>query len=507
MKRNKKRKLFTTTMGGRAIKIPKYDGGPVAGGRVGGDFVQTFNKYKDMIDAVSQGADSAHRLYKDIQGEIDGRLKSNVTSGFTVTYQPSDATSGDTPIAPASVTNSQSKVSLANVSDDRCIHKTVYETGVRSTSAVLTAKKVGGSAYRVLVDSKIDVSSLIDRNILTQGSGFNQKQYHVPPIKAQVATKYIKDLVNLDATLLSERFAAGTVYSNVMSIKQQFMIKNNSFSMPMDFTIHLVKIKNNAYSPISLNSMFARAFYDADDFSGGNEIDFTTAKRGFVPKYLQHTGLDQAGDGDMQSSSVQVSNKMTSLKSSSSMRAGLDFVESFKKTIAPGDYWNFSHIHNCGAGIDLRMVYRSANVINEASQTAFGLRDAQDQQPFTFGVIFETKGKMSEAFSIPAENSINTYLGTSPTYYMYEFKVSAYFSPDASVQEAKVPSTRIYETDSTLSLGGFRNETREYFVTPDNISPNILDASLAGSVGRTFIPMATSTVASAQQYEGIRDPG
>jgi len=493
-----------------------------SGGRVGGKFrapkfeytspnpnfpVPTFEKWKDLVETISDPEKAANALHAKIAKELDDKLSTKPKLSITISLNPSDNTNSDEPLVPTYVTNGQKKIALANNSDDRIVHKTVYVTGKSPSSGVLAAKKQNGTGYRVLADSLTYVRDATDRNILTQGSGFNQKQYHIPPVQAQVPLFLIKNLIGIDRTVVQDSFEFSRAFSNVINIKQQFMIKNSSPSLPMIFTIHLVKIKDKYVGPISLNSVFNRTFYDAADWAEGGNISFLTTKKGLVPKYLQHTFLNQPGSELMRNSSVAVSNKLKSLNMSSNFRTGCDIVESFSKEIPPGDYWNFSHVHKCGTGIDFESIMRSTNAVTSEDDLAYGYED-QQFQPFTYGVIFEVRGKTAEAFQVVDGPSMNTYLGSSPTFYSYEYKTSAYFAAEgiADTNNIQSPSTRTYESSYTLYDGPDLNENREIFVNQENISGSVL-ALIEDNVGKAYVPMSTSTVTSTQTHEGGPNPG
>lgn len=520
----KRRKLMQLPKPGRTFNKPQSGGR--AGGRAksGGrpgmsrrfdlgtpikyEHVQKiFDNWEDIQNFIKDPEDGADKLYLLVKNKLKEKLNTKQVTGIGITHNPSEHTSSDDPIAPAIVMNSSRKTVLSNMSDDRLHHKTKYITGRKPTSGVLSAKKLYGSGYRVLADSMVDVTSVSDRNILTGECGFNQKLYHIPPIKSQVPTTMIKDLIGNDQLSQNEQTQVRRALSNVLNIKQQFMIKNSSANSPMVFTIHLVKIKNNDYAPVSLNSMFVRMFYDSDDWASGGDIDYTATRTGFIPKYLQHTPLETVGTTSMQACSVLVSNKLKSLTASSSFRAGCDIVESFSKTIAPGDYWNFSHIHRCGSGIDFESVFRSTNAGSEDPSIADNVTD-QQYQPFTYAVIFEARGKTCEAYEIPELNAINTYLGTSPVFFSYEFKTSAYFAASISdLNNVNTPSYRVFEQDTLIRDFSNTNETREKFILPASLSTFALSPAEAASVGKAFIPYMTSTVTSTRTHEGQQVPG
>jgi len=502
---SRRRTFGTGSTGGRPI-IKKGNFAKVAGLARQGSKIMKYANYDDIakgLDNAADALDTVEQIHNDYVRplKVGFDTKSKVKIGLT--YRPSEHT-GSEPISPAFAFNSSSKHVLANVDDDRLVHKTALHTGNKPTSAVMAAKKQNGSGYRVLTDSMVDVISADDRNVLTQRVGFNQKQYHAPPIRAQVPTYLIKDLCAYDQSDVIEIRSPRSVYSNVMSIKQQFMIKNTAAHFPMKFTIHLVKLENNDYAGNSLNSLLFKTFYPA----GEDLDDFTDQLRGCIPKYLQHSTLVLEGGSTMQSARVLVSNKLRSLNKSSNFRSGANIVDSFSKVIAPGDFWNFSHTHHCGSGIDLMSLYRSTNIgSGEESDTGFGLIADQGNYPFHLGVIFECQGKTAEAYSIPAENIVNSYIGSSPCSYSYEFKTSAYFAADElDSTNVSTPSTRVYEQDYAISEFGTVSDSREKFFLPTDLAATVLTPSIA-NVGKAYVPMMTSTASSSSLFEAAQDPG
>jgi len=502
-KKNKSRRLFAVTGAGGRLKI-------TTGGRVGGDGKNNpfpiFDDYNDIVSMIKDPAKGAEKIVTSVGDQLKKKLDSATKTNFTITFNPSDHTNDEEPIVPAYVFNGKTKQVLANVTDDRHVHKTAYHTGKKPSRAVLDAKRTAGSGYRVLTDSLVDVISAEDRNVITQQVGFNQKSYHVPPVRSQVPVYLVKDLIASDFTVPTETRSPRRMLSNVINIKQQFMIKNSSANFPMKFTIHLVKIKNQAYAPFNLNSLMFRSFYDTtDDLS---DYSSSALKIGTIPKYLQHGQFAFEGSGKMQAGTVFVSNKLKSLNASSNFRSGAEIVESFSKTIPPGDFWNFSHTHHCGSGIDIMSIYRStAAGEGEEPDTGFSLYTDQSDQPLTYGVIFECRGTTAEAYSVPSENVINTYIGSSPCAYSYEFKTSAYFAADElDTSNVTTPGFRVYEQDFAISDFGTVSDAREKFFFPTDLSTGVLAPTLA-NVGKAYVPMVTNSAVSTALFEGGQNPG
>lgn len=515
MKRGRRRLYAVTRPGGGVHKVNISPEGKITtaarvggdGGYPGGSGPLTFDDWSDTIGYYYKNPDkAAEHLTNGVVNKLRDKLESEIKNkgNFTITYNPSDHTNADEPIVPAFVMNSKSKHVLANADDDRVVHKTVYHTGRKPSSAIMAAKKQNGSGYRVLTDSMVDVISAEDRNVLTQRVGFNQKSYHAPPIRSQVPVSLIKDLIAWNKTDGTELRSPRLVLSNVINIKQQFMIKNTAAHFPMKFTIHLVKIMNNDYAGNSLNTVLLKTFYTGTD----DLNNYGDEKTGVIPKYLQHAPLQFEGSGSMQASTVLVSNKLRGLNKSSNFRSSTRILESFSKVIPPGDFWNFSHVHRCGSGIDLMSLYRSTNENSgEEPDAGFGLVSDQGNYPFHLGIIFECQGKTAEAYSIPAEGIVNSYIGSSPCSYAYEFKTSAYFAAGGIVDtNVTTPSTQVFEQDYQIQEFGTPSEVREKFFLPTELAQGTLAPTLA-NVGKAYVPMMTSTVSSPALFEAAQDPG
>lgn len=508
-KRKTKRRTFSTGSGGGRPGMGKRGNlGRVSDHmKKGTAFIRVFDEYNQIADAgdkIANVLDTADQLHNDYVRPLKVGFTTKSKLKIGVVSSPSEHTNGEEEMVPAVVENSSKKHVLANMSDDRQIHKTVYHTGKKPSSAILAAKKQNGSGYRVLTDSMVEFRTFEERNSLTHRSGFNNKIYVAPPTQSQVPNYLVKDLVAWDQNDPSESRSPRLILSNVMNIKQQFMIKNTAANFPMKFTIHLVKIKNYNYAGSSLNSLLFKTFYSSpDDLS-----DYGDLKKGVIPKYLQHDIFNFEGSGGSQMSRVLVSNKLRSLNKSSNFRSGADIVESFSKVIPPGDFWNFSHIHHCGSGIDLMSLYRGTNIGGgEEPDTGYGLTSDLGQYPFTYGIIFEAQGKTAEAYSIPAENIVNSYIGSSPVSFSFEFKTSAYFAADA-VESSNIstPSTRIYEQDYAIQEFGTVSDNREQFFLPTDLAANTLAPTLA-NVGKAYVPMMSSVISSPALFEAGQDPG
>jgi len=448
----------------------------------------------------------AEKAWRELNKELNQRLDSK-TNGRTLVDAPNNLTGPSAPVAAASVVNSLSRMKLANASDDRVIHKTHYETGYPLTAKMKRLLKDNGGTYKVLCDSKIQQQGFVGRNSLTQGNGFNSKRYHVPPSRAQLNYSQVRDLC-MQNTIgdLTPTYAHIQTKSAVAKLKQQFMIKNQSVGLPIDFTIHLVRFKDYGMLDVfdtnqhSLGNFLARCFTD--------NTTIPTTLAGRVPQWYTTVEPIIEGTGAESNFNVEVLPSMKSLNYSTVFRAGLEIVESFNKTLEPGDFWNFSHTHTTGDGIDLQILSRNVQPLAGVTQpsTQIGNTVLKNSLPFTYGVIFETKGKIGEIYYVPATSQIDTYLGTTPTAWAYEYKCSAYYANDQEFSTLGTTSSipYAYETVSQPSIrnASVTDATKPFFLPFNQIANSTLDEALAGSVGKGYMPVNASTAPSSRIYEG-----
>lgn len=429
-------------------------------------------------------------------------LSSRVGSEYTATPNFGNGTNPGAPFIPVRVKTTKGKgPHLTNVDGNRVIHTTVYETGYKPTKANLMLARQHGVENKTIDDSKISYTSGPQRDVLTGGSGFNTTQIFVPGPAAQCTSRQLRD--NCWGLLgssqnnnegKSERLV-------VLNIKQQYMIKNQSANFGMEFTIHLVKMNQQNFSRNTLGLQLLESFYNGTDL-----ISSDPPITGRVPKFYQRTPINQELPATREeTTTVEVSNKLTSLpRFIPNFKNSFTVVESFTKTILPGEYWNFSHIHNCGSGIDAQALsnYTNGGVANLTP----GLTQVSDDHPYTLGVIFQVKGKICEAFHIPAANIVSTHIGTSPTFFMYEFKHQANFVRNQdSASNGSLPYIVKSENNESTGLTGVSSQTvanREIGFLRNSFRSTFLNAG-AGNVGLFYVPFNTQTIPSGTGVPGI----
>ena len=505
---------FSVRAGGRTVTMKDIERATKLARKVG-KTVKSKGLLKTVKGLAVKGAKAgaaaavgalAEKAWETVNKELNQRLDSK-NNGRTLVDAPTDYTGPAAPIAAASVVNTVGRMQLANMSDDRVIHKTSYQTGYPLSAKMKRLLKDHGSSYKVLADSKIEQIGFLGRNYLTQNSGFNLKRYHVPPTRAQLPCLLVRDLV-MQNTLndLTAVYADYRPYSAVAKLKQQFMIKNQSTGLPLELTIHLVKVTDTAM--INVVDPNFHSFTDLVGRCFTSPAPIPTTVAGRVPQWYVATDPLTEGSGLERQFTVDTLTSMRSLNYSTIFRGGMEIVESFKKTLAPGDFWNFSHTHSTGNGIDLKLLSQTVTPLPDVTQPSTQINNIvrKDNFPFTYGVIFEAKGKMGEIYYVPELNQLSTYLGPTPTAWSYEYKASAYYVTDpdyASIGPvATVPYVYDNVSSDSLRRASIPDDRKPFFLPFEQIDSSQISEAIPGNVGRGYIPVNTSTAPSSRVYEG-----
>lgn len=431
-------------------------------------------------------------------------------NGISLNKPLSDYTTNrDAPVEPAVGMNSLRTMSMANSTEPRVIHSTQYITGTRPSRVTRELAKTEGTGYRVLCDSKIQFKKTDERDSLTHMAGFNSRNFHVPCDFAQMTIGKVLDTIKYPDDEEGDSSAGDrstTSISALLNVKQQYMIHNTSSYFPMKFKIHLVKLARRQCTYITEwgNMLSNGSILTSEEFQGlgtvtdpvtpGTYGEFATAVAEYshkAPWWTTHTGVDIASTEDDihgYSYSWNMSLKGKGLAESEFFKNNFKVVETFEKTIPPGDFWNFSHTHQCGSGVNFDDIFQD---------TGYGLDDTVRSYPFTVGVVFEVKGTLCEGLNVTGPGTRDTYLGTSPAPYTYEFKSSAYYVRNRdrfadSVQvnpQAERVYRRQFTTNPTPLQGGELFNSREIFGLPDRIR----EVNTGLGAGDWYIPVMSGS--------------
>ena len=449
----------------------------------------------------------------NVNNELRTGVRSNDNSESTMNLSPQASTNSGADTIPVKWSQSKSKEQvLLNKGDRQEVHKSIYETGFRPTKSQLMLAKQYGVEVKTITDTKIDFRSANLRNTLTQGCGFNMKQIHLPCPRAQLPWYDVLlstiPPVGDNHEIPQYKSSEVKTTASVLNLKQQFLIKNDSAAFPMVFTIHIVRLRRYPCGEenATMNRLLKNGFLSPSEYTVGEGEAVNPPNK--IPRWFQEGGYveEQSGDEFTQVLNISLSNKWKNLNHIPSFRNTFDLVDSISKTIDPGDYWNFSHIHNCGSGIDMELLTLYGETIN-GDQTTEGV--SQILLPYTYGFIFEVKGKLCEAFVVdPSETELDTYIGTSPTFYSYEFKTTMNIVRD-TVQGSDRPYLRVSRLrPATLQAGDVETgtEPREIRLSLDKMSQTPI-TSFEGLDGHFYIPYQSPTAISTQGFGDTSNPG
>lgn len=411
-------------------------------------------------------------------------------------------------VIPTSVKNAVRRFTMANNTETRVIHKTQYTTGFNPSKGVRDAARSNGTGYSVLYDSKIQAIGLNERNLLTQGAGFNSKQLHVPCSRAQLSRQAVEEILtegydNSTSAVSTDSQQRMNAYASVIRLKRQFMIHNTSAFFPMHFKICLARFMGNVGETGSFLTPFTEGLMNAEEMATTQAAitagdAFIPQPQGKAPWFYMHSPITVlSGETGEQYLNVDFSLKGKGPMDSNIWRENYEMVETFEKTIPPGDFWNFSHVQNCGGGIDLNQ-FASDN-ITQANNI---------YNPYSYCMWFETKGTLCEGVQI-LDTGRNTYLGTSPTYYTYEYKSSAYYAketePEAdNIQSGQISSTKVHRREylsDPIRLSGSPTTAfrKEIFVLNQNITTD----TSSSTPGEMYIPIVSNaTIRTGQPQAG-----
>jgi hypothetical protein len=285
----------------------------------------------------------------------------------------------------------------------------------------------------------------------------------------------------------------------------------------MEFKIHVLRQKKSSFDIASTADQFADIVPSVAEYITGAIINPNA--KGKIPNWFCFNppiSNEVPADASLKTTNIVTSCKMKDLGISSNFRAMYETIETFQKTIEPGDYWNFSHIHNCGSGIDLQ-------VLSTFGTTGINAAPGQDaaqmlNSPYLYTLLFEVKGKLCEAFFIEPNGSgghfINTIIGVSPTFYSYEYKTTMNCVRDPNVTAAGAPQmpflrrsrlrpVALVNTDTEQT--GTKTEKRASRFSLLSFEPT--PAQYAANAGSYWIPYESPTALATRGTSSGTNPG
>jgi hypothetical protein len=442
----------------------------------------------------------------NVNAALGNKINTNSTSAEGIVHGLSSGTNPGASAIPVQYESSaKSAQVLVNRGDVGRVFKSVYETGFRPSKALLMLAKQQGVEVKTMFDTKIDWQTSLLRNALTHGAGFNTKEYHIPSARAQMSYNDVRRNVLGGSTTDIDNFISSDerTLASVLNLKQQFMFRNNSVGFPLEVKIHIVKQKASPFGQAAMARMFFDIVPSTVEFGNAAVI------RGKVPRWYLTGGYifeNSALDTDI-NLNFNASNKMKDLGISSTFRQMFDVVETFQKTLDPNDYWNFSHIHNCGAGIDLNILNTFGGGGAVGSDAA-GQDNSLSNHPYLFGIIIETKGKLCEAAIVnSAGTEFDSYIGTSPTWWSYECKTTINLVRDnVDPLRAHIRRSRLRPVTLSAAIGDNLSDPKEIRASK-LLFQSVVPALLPANAGQYYIPYESPTISTSRGTGFSPEPG
>lgn len=381
---------------------------------------------------------------------------------------------------------------------ERTTHKTNFESGRPASKALKLLGKINGVARNVTFDTKVQIptSPTVSRDQLTWNHGFNSRNFNLLPRFAYVNYDDIRLQLPLDTLDAMPSNKDATYYASVLECVNELQIFNQSNDFPIKVKIHLIDATGSADESTgsSFQTNFSTKIFNTS---------LSTQTEGAIPVDYQHSLVlteNFSPSSRNQQNTVDTSLKHKGLYSSNFFKENYDIVKTFSKTLNPSDTWQFKHTHHCGAGIDI-----SALTITDASVTGNVLYF----QPIPYFIIIETRGVQCECQYRNNNGELGTYLGTSPGYYMAEYRKSVKFV-QASATGTDITANgiadrmhvRVFQNDL---LTNFSLATREFFLSPDRIF-NKTGATLTNNEGSIPIAVDYTNRFAKTTSSGAEDP-
>lgn len=411
------------------------------------------------------------KAYKTLSsnGSID--IKPGVSVGMQSNYEEGPVNGGQSEV-PYVVSETQQRKASGATGYASMIHKTRYEYGKKSTSTVNQYAKLNGTFMDWDFDTQFEAAynqNTTGRDTLSRATGFNQKE----AVTYDFAHRTALDLVNYFAfnSWKPAEDRKERIYGYVRKMCSEYKIMNAGSYFPSKVSVKIYEPTSNLRT---ISSAITTAFPTEAQFTGDLVSDALPLRYVF------------GGYSATEAAAFAYSGRMdptATLSMSSAFDRRFKLVKSFRKTLRPGDVWDFSATNHCGAGVRLDQIAQ----IEQESAAAALVGNL---------IVIEHHGVPCEATSIP--NAGESYYGTSPSYLQISFRRGLEF-----VRGSQVGLSDQQNTGSTGGLIDPGYQIRAFAEKPASSTSNtdrrinfdaeqITDPAGGGSV---YIPvMADTTV-------------
>jgi len=372
------------------------------------------------------------------------------------------------------------------------VHHIKCTTGAPTTKSLKAVAKNFSVVSETIYDTKtqsLDTPE-IARFRLDNGNGFNQRSFFFLPSQAATTVQNVLDRSSVAiGDSKSEGFDQKTLLS-LLSTSTEITLMNQSVYFPLYVKIHMIQVPQVDPDEIWLDQVINHVFH-----LDPNDIGTDTAQDNKkVPTFFQHSAVrtDSLAPANFKLGLVDMSLKGKGLAMSAWFRANCKIAKTFSKTLQPGDQLQFRNRHHYGNGLDIYSML--ADSLNTQARTT----------PLSYYFVIETKGAPTELVYNKA-GDFQTFLGTSPSYYMTEFRSRMTYVSDrtrssdiSSIGVTTSPTfmhQRSYTVDQNLAE---ESVSREFFLPLSRVVSSTAPADTFG-----YVPVVTDSSKVGATQTGV----
>nr|UOF78165.1 putative capsid protein [Cressdnaviricota sp.] len=286
------------------------------------------------------------------------------------------------------------------------------DTGVPTSKSLLDVVKQNGKTSYTLYDSKnsdpLD-ERVLTRQMLTTGTGFEQRGYHAYGRPSyMVYSDIYEKVLNIPGGAYPTQTSDTRIYASILNTSTRYTVRNQSAFHRVRLKAHLCSYRSPDVANVS-DPLTALA-----NHVGWFDIDSTTseAEKEKIPRYLQlQNQRFETLSAELNNSatwSVDMSPRGSGIKSSPYFRKNFEIHHTEGIILGPGDFFEFTHRHHYGSGVEVTALMSvAANALQN-----------QLESHMNYFVIWEYVGFPCEITynrEIPGgTNAFEAYIGTSP---------------------------------------------------------------------------------------------
>lgn len=385
------------------------------------------------------------------------------------------------------------------------IHKLVCYTGRPTSRSLRRIAKDNGVITSRVFDTRAQnvLSPTITRQQLTNSSGFNLRQFFIPPTKSFITYEDVFNAIGRQPQEFGKADGGITrAYASVLDTTTEFAIFNQSFGQSMNVKVHLVNRLTPRSDELTANSAIDE-LVNYCLFPNPKIVDPGTVDNyeGMVPAFYQETtvSIDQGTSYPNKSAHWEHSLKGKGLLDSSYFRQAFRIEKTFSKTIKPTDLWLFKHVHMHGGGVDLykAQMYNKNNPVSPV--------DIDLLEPVSdYFYIIEAKGAQNVEISYNTSGTVlDSYIGVAPSFYLVDFRKTIRYVKSSDATDLNLDGitvnpghVRIFWEDPVRTAADA--VVTEFRVKSENIAFN----EAAVGVGKAFVNSITDQSLTSRLVAG-----